>query len=123
MAQDWSIDPKTGDWVIEKGSPIETDSLLVPAYYDLKIQKGKWLYATAKEGSEFHTIKKNPTVGGKKIMENIGEKALQVMLDDGRASSITVTAEAPARGVFDLTTKIVDAQGNVDKTTFKGIGS
>lgn len=121
--QGWDVDPKTGDYKMVNGAPSQTDSLLLPAYYRFKIQRGKWLYAPDTDyGSDFGSVKKRPGVAANEVMENIGERALQPILDDARAKSITITSTPAGRHGFDLATKIIDAQGEVQQTVFKGLG-
>lgn len=123
MAQNWDRDPHTGDYKMEKGAPIQTNSLLIPAYHRLKVKRTQWLYAPDPGyGSDFYLVKKRANTNANTQLENIAERALQPMVDDGRANTITVTVDANTRNGAGMTTKIVDAQGEVEQTTFKGLG-
>ena len=60
MAQYWSLDPATGDYVLNGGAPVQITNLQIPAYYRWKIKRTRWLYApNNKYGSDFFMLKKN----------------------------------------------------------------
>lgn len=123
MAQNWMIDPVTGDYVQENGAPVETDSLMVPAYFRLKIKRDGWMYAPdANYGSIFNRIKKNPTGGDTSKIENAGAVALQPILDDGRAVSITVETTFAARNSVGLDIKIERQRGVFDQLEIPALG-
>lgn len=112
MAQNWNINPKTGDYVMVGGSPQQTDSLLIPAYIRLKTRRTQWLYAPNTEyGSDFYLVKKRRTNENASTIESIGARALQPMIDDSRASQIDITTTAVARQGLQLETDITDARG------------
>lgn len=91
MAQNWQINPVTGDYVMKGGAPEQTDSLAIPAYFRWKIPQGSWLYAPDPGyGSTFRSIQKKPVGGDMTPIEQAGSAALQPILDDGRAMSIVV---------------------------------
>lgn len=118
MAQGWDIDPKTGDYKMTGGAPIQTDSLKIPAYYRLKIKRAGWLYAPADDyGSDFHTVKKRRTSDDASLIEAIAARALQPMVDDGRASTITIATTVVARNAVGLETEIFDARGRIETLT------
>jgi len=123
MAQNWNINPETGDYVIDKGSPVQTNSLQIPAYLRLKTRRTQWLYAPDNQyGSDYYTIVKRPASNSNTRLENIGAVALQPLVDDGRARSVELTATVNSRHATGLETKIVDAAGEEETFTFKGIG-
>jgi phage gp46-like protein len=123
MAQNWDRDPITGDYLLQGGSPKQTDSLRIPAYNRLKVKRGTWLYAPdSSYGSDFYTISKRPTENANARLENIGLAALQPMLDDGRASEIDVTLTENQRSASFLKVDIVDAAGELETETFTGLG-
>lgn len=124
MPQNWNINPQTGDYVMDGGAPEETNSLLIPAYFRLKVQRQTWLYAPDNSyGSDFATLKKNLTTGGSADrIEQVAAAAVQPIADDGRASEIVVEAKGLARHGAELQVTITDAAGNVEETTFKGLG-
>lgn len=91
MAQNWQINPASGDYVMQGGAPEQTDSLHIPAYFRWKIPQGSWLYApNAAYGATFRNIQKKPQGGDMTPLEQAGSAALQPILDDGRAMRIVV---------------------------------
>ena len=112
MSQNWDLDPSTGDYVMEGGSPVNTESLTIPAYIRLKVKRGTWLYAPdATYGSDLYLIKKRRTTQSPTNVETAAAAALQPLLDDGRASEIDVTAIVATRNAVGLQTTIIDARG------------
>lgn len=123
MAQNWEIDPKTGDYVMEGGAPKQTDSLRIPAYVRLKTPRTQWLYAPDERyGSDFYTIKKRQTTRDASQIETVAANALQPIADDGRARSIEVEATQVARHGVGLETKIVEASGRLDNLSLPSLG-
>lgn len=123
MSQSWQMDPKKGDYVMSGGSPEQTDSLQVPAYFRLKIKRKKWLYAPDdKYGSDYYTIVKRPANNAAQVLENVGIAALKPLTDDGRANRIDVSADSVTRNGASLTTTITDASGQPETVTFSGLG-
>lgn len=109
----WQIDPKTGDYLMTNGAPIDDPSLIYPAYYRLKSDRTQWLYAPDDNwGSDFYTKKKRFTANDVNAFTDIADKALQPMIDDGRAKSTdTVFLQPVGRNDIELSTTIVDAKG------------
>lgn len=123
MAQNWLLDPTTRDYVLANGSPVETDSLLVPAYHRLRIQQGTWMYQPdANYGSRFSRLKKRVTGGDASEVENIALLALQPMMDDGRASSVTVEAVVSTRNAVGLKTAIYKSRGTFEQFEIQSLG-
>jgi phage gp46-like protein len=121
--QNWEINPATGDYIMEGGSPKETDSLRIPAYFRLKIPRTKWLYARDNQlGSDFNTLKKRQTTKDASQIETIGATALQPMADDGRAQSIEVEATATSRQGVQLEARIVKADGQIEELVLPSLG-
>lgn len=118
--QTWDLNPATGDYIMVNGAPQQTNHLTVPAYIRLKaprqgLQKKNgepsgWLYAPdTKWGSAFFA-KVGTRVSSRAIteLEQVAAVALQPMLDDGRASSITEQVLVTARGAFGFQANIVE---------------
>lgn len=123
MNKGWKINPVTGDYIMEGGAPVNTESLQLPAYYRLKINRNRWLYAPDNNyGSDLYLIRKNQTTKDASFVESVMARALQPIVSDGRARTIDVTATVRARHAVGLETKIVDAQGKVETLTLKGLG-
>ena len=122
--QSWNMDPKKGDYVMTGGQPQQTNSLQVPAYFRLKIKRQQWLYAPeANYGSDYFTLKRRPSDNANERLESIGVAALQPLVDDGRATNVTVDVVLNRRFASGLQVKITDASGNVEVETFQGLGS
>lgn len=121
--QNPEIDPVTGDYVLQGGSPKQTDSLRIPAYIRLKTQRQKWLYAPDNNyGSDLYLIRRRKTNQDTGFIEATAARAIQPMVDDGRAAAIQVTAETSYRTALGLTTDIVDAQGDIERLNIPGLG-
>lgn len=124
MAQDWDIDPKTGDWIVNGGAPVETDSLRVPAYNRLKTRRLMWLYAPDKSfGSDFFRVRRRNSVDVSNDLEAIAYQALKPMIDDGRAVEVNSDLVVQGRGYAGLSTEIVDASGEVNKVVFNPLAT
>lgn len=116
------LDPKTGDYVVENGKPVTDDTLLTSAYIRTKTQRGNWMYAPDQNyGSEF--FKSHARIRDVVVLEEIQRKALEPMVKDGRAKSVTVRATDVARGAAGLTSVIVDDRGKPEIFSFNPIGA
>jgi phage gp46-like protein len=121
--QNWNIDPNKKDYVLERGSPQQTDSLTIPAYIRLKTRRGSYMYAPDDRfGSEFHLQKKRRTSVDNSSVEDLAAAAVQPIVDDGRASEILIEAEVKNRNNVSFTTKIIDQEGSVDTLEIKSLG-
>ena len=117
------INPETGDYELNQGKPVRDTSLKTPAYVRLKAKRGQWLYSpNEKWGSDFHLIKKNRTnkIASREI--STAEKALDPLLDDGRATSVEVEVTERARHGTMLQTKIKESLGEGEQTILTPIG-
>lgn len=123
MAQNWNIDPVSGDYVLVGGAPEQTDSLNIPAYFRLKIGVDTWLYAPdSNYGSRFSAIKKRPTGRDTSKIENAAAVALQPIVDDGRALSITVETTGANRNNVSLRAIIERQRGVFDQLDIPSLG-
>lgn len=123
MAQNWDLDPKNGDYIMEDGAPKQTDSLRIPAYVRLKTPRTRWLYAPDDRfGSDFYLLQKRQTTRDASQVETVAVNALQPIADDGRARSIEVDAVQVARHGVGLETKIVEASGRLDNLLLPSLG-
>lgn len=120
----WVINPKTGDYVMTNGSPTDDDSLIYPAYYRVKIDRTRWMYAPETSyGSDFWTVKKRFGPNDVNSGVNIAERALQPMIDDGRASDIAIDFLTPrGRNDIELQVNITDAKGEQQTLNLPVVG-
>lgn len=124
MAQYWDIDEKTGDYLQVNGSPIETDSLRIPAYIRLKVKRTQWLYAPDTDyGSDLYRIQKRQTNRDTSAIENIAGKALQPILNDGRAQRVDIDFQAVARHAVGIKVKIISAAGQIEELNLNPLGA
>jgi phage gp46-like protein len=121
--QSWKMDPTRGDYVLEKGSPVQTNSLVMPAYFRMKTKRQEWLYAPdALYGSDLHLIKKRTTSQDSTLVEKTAARALQPIVDDLRASEVSIDATEKTRNGVAMQVEITDAQGNVERLVIPGLG-
>lgn len=112
----WLVDPKTGDYVSENGSPVPTEDLRVPAFYRLKIHRQGWMYAPDdKYGSDYYLLRKRHSNADARTIETVGVRALQPIMDDARALDISVETKTQSRNGPGLEVVITDAQGEEQK--------
>lgn len=122
-SESWKIDPKTGDYVMDKGSPVPETSLKNPAYYRLRIQRTKWMYAPNKEyGSDLHLIKKRVTNGNNRVVEEAAARALKPIVDDNRASNITINTTVATRSAVGMEIKLTDKSGETQELVINPLG-
>lgn len=122
--QTWDINEGTGDYRMEGGAPVETDSLRVAAYIRLKVRRTKWLYAPSNDyGSDFFQIKKLQSTRDASQVENAAARGLQPLANDGRAKSITIDTDEMKRNGVGLKIKIIEANGTVGTLNLQGMGA
>ena len=123
MGQTWLVDPQTGDYVMDdKGKPTLVRGLKVPAYIRLKTRRLTWLYAPDDNfGSDFHLVGKRLTTRDSSLVQNIAGRALQPVVDDGRASEVQLSPLEVTRHTELFNTKIFDAQGEPEEFEFSPI--
>lgn len=119
----WSLNPATGDYIMEDGAPVNTASLTIPAYIRLKTPNKGWMYAPDDRfGSKFHLQKKRRTTQDPSAIEAIAEEALTPLVEDLRADSIEISTVQVARHAIGLQIDILDAQGQPDTLNLEQIG-
>lgn len=120
----WNINPVTGDYVMDAtGKPVVNSDLKTPAYFRLSVNRTSWMYAPdANYGSDFYLLRKKQTPKDATSVEAIANRALQPMIDDGRASSVTATLLAQDRGSAAMGVLIIDAQGKPTVLPLETIG-
>lgn len=106
MGIDQAIDPYTGEYLPER-----INHLGNAVYIRLATPLGSW-WADPSIGSRLHELAREkdvPRVG--LLARQYSEQALQPLLDDGRARSITVTVQQPHNGRCLLLITVEDATG------------
>ena len=118
----WNVNPSTGDYLIQDGKPVPTESLVVPAYYRIMIPRGQWMYApNTKYGNDAALLKKK---NGSEIV-GMTERALHPLVDDGRALSVAAQINPTIqtnRNNAALSVALVDAQGQPQFLAIPSIG-
>lgn len=103
------IDPLTRDY---SGDRDPADGLANACYLRLETPLGSW-WADKGLGSLLHTLRREKDVlRVRRLAKQYAEQALARLSADGRAKSITVTAEQPRDGRLYLLIEVVDAGGN-----------
>lgn len=103
------LDPTTGGYAA--GS--RTDTLANAVYLRLTTPLGSW-WADPALGSRLHELQREKDVSRVAVLaRQYAEQALQPLLDDGRARSITVTTSRAQPGRLALAIEVVDASGQV----------
>lgn len=122
--ESWLIDPVTRDYVLDSnGNPTIDKTLKTPAYIRVKTPRTKWLYAPdEKYGSDLYLIKKNLTNGDNTAVINAEERALEPLIDQGRAVSIIAENVSQGRNYIQTKIEILDAQGEVDELLLAPVG-
>ncbi|MCR1767879.1 phage GP46 family protein [Burkholderia glumae] len=102
------IDPFTRDY-----TGASTTTLQTAVYLRLRTPLGSW-WADTTLGSRLNELereKDTPRVRG--LAVQYAEQALQPLVDDGRAQSISITSASAQTGWLALLIDVVDATGNV----------
>lgn len=103
---DREISPLTRDYTSEK-----IDTLQNAVYIRLTTPKGSW-WADGTLGSLLHLIQREKDLSRVGLLaQQYTEEALQPIIDDGRAKSITVTHEQPKDGSLNLLISVIDNRG------------
>lgn len=117
--QNLKIDPKTGDYVIVDGRPVEDNSLSTPAYIRVKAKRTQWLFAPDQQwGSDFYLYHRRHLVQDDQNMLATAAAALQPLIDAGRATSVTVVEDASNRSNYQLTATLTQSDQQTTPLTF-----
>lgn len=110
--ESWKLDPETRDYEQEDGAPVIDLTLKMPIYFRTMVPRTRWLYAPdTRYGSDFWQVKTKQGANSPALVQGIQERAVQPIIEDGRASEITVTPSALARQGIALDVKAVDSSG------------
>lgn len=102
------IDTQTGDY-----TGTSTSTLQTAVYLRLTVPLGSW-WADTTLGSRLYTLQREKDVARvRTLARQYAEQALQPILDDGRASRITVTPQHPKNGWLVLLIEVVQSNGQI----------
>ena len=106
MSLDQALDPYTGEY-----APGRINHLGNAVYFRLQTPLGSW-WADTSLGSRLHELAREKDVPRVGILaEQYAEQALRPLIEDGRARSVTVTAQQPHDGRCLLLITVEDATG------------
>ena len=109
---DTLLDPTTGDY-----AGTQTQTLANPVYLRLMVPLGSY-WANPTLGSKLHLLRREKDVSRVRVLaKQYAEEALAPLVDDGRATSITVAAAQGNPGWLNLLIEVVTAAN--PKQTFK----
>lgn len=102
------IDPITRDY-----TGASTTTLQTAVYLRLRTPLGTW-WGDSTVGSRLHELEREKdTPRVRALAVQYTEQALQPLIDDGRAQSITITSQSSQPGWLVLLIEVVDSTGNV----------
>lgn len=106
------LDPGTADY-----TGTSTDTLANAVYLRLATPLGSY-WADRTLGSRLHELAREKDLANRVVLaRQYAEQALEPLLADGRAQSITVQAERQGNGRIALAIAVVDAKGRVQAFT------
>jgi len=118
----WLINPANGDYLIDKGNPIRDESLQFPVYVRLKVKKDSWMYASSSDyGSNYSTVKKRISIT-QSLLRSIGTRALQPIIDDGRALEIDFSVVTSNRNLEEQLCTVIDNDSNIVSFELSSVG-
>lgn len=123
---EFSRDMKTGDYVVGTDGKPTLDTSLAPAIRcRLRCHRKKWLHSPdALYGSDFFTYNRRKSVTFSDALgENIASKAIQPMVNDGRADNLVIATQSTNRGGVALAITLTDKQQNQPLTVSVPVGS
>lgn len=111
VGMDNVINTQTGDYAGKT-----TTDLQNAVYLRLTVELGSW-WADPTLGSRLYLLVREKDTAKKRLLaQQYAEQALQPIVDDGRASSITIIANHPVDGVLTLHISVM--QSNNQLKTF-----
>lgn len=118
------IDACKRDYELDEFGNLKIDKGLgTPAFFRLRIPRNQWLYApNTQYGSDFYLFQKNPTTGTGRAFVNTGDRALQPLIDQGRADNINVELTERSRNGVGLEVDISQVRNDETETIFVPIG-
>lgn len=102
------IDHTTGDYTGKRCTDLHN-----AVWLRLRIRKGTY-WADPQTGSRLHELARTKdTPQTRTLARQYAEQALQALLDDGRATRLSVDVTAPQAGWLQLSIMVTQAGGNV----------
>lgn len=121
--ESWVINPATKDIQVANGVPVKSKSLNTPVYVRYMAHRTQWLYAPNPQwGSDFFLAKEKQISSSPTALTAIGKRALQPILDDGRATEVDVSIAQRNRSATVLATQVTDSTGEVQQPSLVPIG-
>ncbi|MGX5053109.1 phage GP46 family protein [Enterobacter asburiae] len=102
---DRKLNPYTGDYTGTRTTGLENAVLL-----RLKTPLGGWLFAPGL-GSRLHLLPRKDSEATRALAEQYAWQALEPLVTDGRAQSVSVTATRKRAGWIDLNIRVLQADG------------
>lgn len=116
--ESWLMNPDTRDYEQEGGKPVVTRSLKMPMYFRTLAPRNRWLYAPDDRwGSDFYQFHTKLTADAAALAQATERRALQPIIEDGRAVDIEVSATAEGRSGVVINAKSIEANGNESELT------
>lgn len=116
-----TINPRTGDYEIEKGDTVPDYSVQFAAYVRMKVKRKLWLYAPDDSyGSDFYKVLKR-SFNTPRVLETMTAKALQPLIDDKRASEITAFSKPLTRNMCNIEVSIVETNRTIQTFEFNPV--
>lgn len=119
-------DQATGDYVEDEstGKPTTTEGLGPAIRTRIRAHRGRWMYAPNPEwGSDFYAYKKKKSIDFRDgLGESIATKALEPLVNDGRADNIEVETQFSNRGGVAYGVRLLDRKKRVEYTVTTPIG-
>ena len=117
------FNPATGDYELSGGKPVTDTTLLTPSYIRLKANRQRWLYAPDTDwGSDYYLLRKQLTTQPATREIRTGEKALEPLINQDRASETIIEVVERQRGATLLKIQVKDSQGESEDPVLIPIG-
>lgn len=122
---EWQRDQSTGDYVQDaNGRPVMDSTLAAPVRTRLRAHRQHWLHAPDDQwGSDFYSYLRKKSVNLKDgLGESIATRALDPLVQDGRADNLEVDTQFTQRGGVAFSTTLLDRQRQEEYTVVTPVG-